>query len=1681
MSYNQIFSKYMNNISKSSSRKRNGLSIKIVAIVIASIMLFSSTAVILSYHTPDSRVSSATTAPDLANASTSTVNSQRMPVPAIPVPAPTSTASPYTGSVNLFISFSIAHQSRLSSFLSDLSNPQSSQYHHYITRSQFTDRYSQNETSYMTAENYFTSFGGVHVKSYSDRLGMQVTGPAQQIGSILNTSFVTSGDGVYTATSEPTLPSVIATNVQQVAGLSNSRFNVTYNLNAKSLRTVLPSPSVNTQGFPAPSGSGTSQYIWGSDLQVAYQEQSLLNVTYPTHQVIATILWSGQVNGVNTGPYYPSDISAYFNSTLPSYEPHPKVSGVPVNGAPYPGVSSTHNPNGPSYENTLDLEMVGSMAPGSSIYNVYGPNASYTSIDAAFAYILNPNSSYSQLNNVSVITNSWGGAEYNNTAWYNDLQESQARGITVLASSGDSGDNQNSGKYVGSLVEFPSAMAYNNFGVTAVGGDTLTLNSALGIQNEIAWYISSSDSIDGGPAGSTGGISSVFPEPNWQKSTLANNVIKGAGRGVPDISAIANNTIVFKTLNGSMNTDIMWGTSIASPVVAGMVAEMDAVLNHYNQSNLGYLNPLLYNLGNQQFIPLLSPSKSYSASGPYNSTLPMLPFYEVSTGRNHIYNATYGYDLVTGWGSINAYNLTDFVLNRNFSDKQYALDGVRNDLYVNNLSVYSVGVNSLSNASIQQNFFVADQLGAPIYWIQNEIFIYGSQSAGWTVRYTGSAIYPFYGQYPGQSVTEFNLQPSKTVYMPHYFNMTSWISNVNKPDQQTLEFQVNSQTIALSVPGAAYIIGSHNYNYVWNGKNYSNGPYPGNPYPGGLAPEFGFVGGPSLGVAYFGYLTNATMTPSILPMGASKYIKPVTATFNTSTDQTGEEDGNLQWTPNSNGNWTMSVNNSSTEQGVTSYSGSTYYQQFAEYGLKSGMTWYLNLSNGKSFSSNNILINAYLPNGTYTANVSGPSGYQAYAKQIRFIVSGQEEAFPVNFVPSANLTSVYALSTFDLALNKSSNGTFADFGSQPFSTQYSKKSAMNPVTGYLYIPYVINSTLVVYNTSSGNVVRYLSVGFVPLMALFDNHTNSVYVDGAGSSIAVYNATSLQREPGISISGVGSRISSIQLLNGGDTLVAWGLNGVMVVYNLTLKKVTSQYSLDPFGYLSKNFGIFNGKAIYLNTSGNYVSSLDIGGTGKITNTSIPPSYNALGLVEIGNTGNFIVGGLNQNNNLVYNATTESITSEPYNLSGTVVSAALNLYSNTLYVMSYRGYLNSNLNMTVINLNTGKVITELASPGIAPSILYDAVNQHLYVPSSSTSSLYVYNTTHYYKATFSESGLPSGEPWYVNISGRNSSGPVTGTSYSTYLSSGPHSYSIQTNDKTYHSNGGSLNVGTSPVDIAVMFSKYDYKVVFDNQATLTGGAQWFVNITGGSKSGPVSGSSTSFDLTNGTYSYTLGVSNNIYRSSVNGVNTTTGTFTVNGAKQTVRVNFILVLYQVSLIEKGLPSGTTWYLNSTAQGSTGIHGNSKVMALHNGSFTFSASNVTDYYTNDTPFSVTVSGSSTTYTISYHEYAFINGTINPSASTISLDGKAIQVTNGHFDVKVVPGTYKLEATDSGYSSYYDNFTIGTGHTDTMNITLSPQHVSSPPAKTPAGNNDIIYVVAGVVAVVVIGSGITIGMRKRK
>ncbi len=916
------------------------------------------------------------------------------PVPLSQAPAP--------GTVlQVLVTLQYAHPQELQWFLTQLSDPGSPDYHHYLTATEFDREFSPSNSTYAGLVRFVEGEGGIGVQTFSDRATLVFNASISNLSTMFHTNFLDyrRGSTTFVAPSRsPALPASLAGAVVGVTGLDTDPLlmgHVDSHFAPVSVSEGAGAshPSLSSSGYILPPTIKGVQYEYAPDFQVAYDEQSLFQQSgYPRGAVVATILWAGEnSSGTAVGPFVPGDVYDFYNETLPAGEPHAHLVGVPINGAAPPGNSASFDTTGAYFENTLDLEMVGSTAPGATIYNVYGPNSSLTNLDEAFATILSPPAGDSGLKNVSAISNSWGGTgTYTDTNWYSDLEQAQARGITVLASSGDSGDNPASSKYVGSTVEIPSSQAYNTFGDVAVGGTTVTLTNGLTLDTQVAWNISSSDTRNGGPAGSTGGISSIFPEPSWQTNSSANQWISGAGRGVPDLSAIANNTLVTISINGVLYRATnasssgrpfysAWGTSIASPLTAGLIAEIDHVLGAAAEGNLGFLDPGLYPLADQEFAALSSGANTgYNLTGPYNSSLPTLPLSPVTEGRNFLYTTHYGYSLVTGWGSLDAYNYTMYFLTAQSSGVLGRLSGVQDVLSLAGLNVTSTfstgGVNTQFNASIQQNFFLANSLGAPVYWVQNVIYI-TNVTGGWDMSYSGWVIFPFYGLYPSDTVYEYNYPPAILVHLPHTFVVSS---NLTLSPTPAVDFSVNSHTVSLPVPGAAYIIGDLWYNYSWEGTNYSNGPYPGNPDPGGLSPQFGLVGGPSLGVGNFVPPTQGSLVPRMRAFGQTSFIPAASRVFQENVDETGEAASNLTWQPAAGNSWSVGYQNGATDQGVLSYASPARFPvNFQETGLPTGDRWFVNVSGVGSFNSTTSTLSFSLSNGSYSYTVSSGGNYYA--------------------------------------------------------------------------------------------------------------------------------------------------------------------------------------------------------------------------------------------------------------------------------------------------------------------------------------------------------------------------------------------------------------------------------------------------------------------------------------------------------------------------------------------------------------------------------------------------------------------------------------------------------------------------------------------------------------------------------
>lgn len=597
--------------------------------------------------------------------------------PALPAGAP----------IWITVSLRPQHEGELLALTASMLDPRSPGYHRFLSEPQFLDRFAPAPGNLSRLGSFLAAHGATDLRTTADRLGVMVRMTAAGVDSAFGVSLREVGSparpSVYDVAGTPSLPPSIAPSVLGIGGLSDVA-------NAHLLRSV----AVHGSGPPRPERAhpgqfvdvqGTNQELFvGSDFTQAYGAAAMFpggavaNSSFGSGYAVATLLTSGynQTQNADLAPFDPVAVGEYFHDSFPPAWPVPNVLGVPVTIA-----GSTPPPPGPAgpladdtlsvEENSLDLEMAGSIAPGANLVNFYyaesisansnGPGYGDVADDFAqcLASALDHNYSPARL---AVVSNSYGLPDLNDSMWNTELLHAAALGVTVVAASGDEADAPNSatGRFQGPDPIWPATVAFPSSGVLAVGGTAPILggtptgsfdpsqelnvsydSNSTGITSESAWYDTSGGS--GNYAGTEGGVSSTYAEPAWERGSAAQPAIVNAtvlqqapalGRAVPDVSLAAASTVVY-VVNNSTGTyfDVLEGTSIAAPLVAGGLAVCDAV----GGGLLGYFDPELYRIG------------SYY-QGPGAGAAP--PWTDIVSGGNYLFQAAPGWDPVTGWGSL---------------------------------------------------------------------------------------------------------------------------------------------------------------------------------------------------------------------------------------------------------------------------------------------------------------------------------------------------------------------------------------------------------------------------------------------------------------------------------------------------------------------------------------------------------------------------------------------------------------------------------------------------------------------------------------------------------------------------------------------------------------------------------------------------------------------------------------------------------------------------------------------------------------------------------------------------------------------------------------------------------------------------------------------------------------------
>ena len=176
---------------------------------------------------------------------------------------------------------------------------------------------------------------------------------------------------------------------------------------------------------------------------------------------------------------------------------------------------------------------------------------------------------------------------------------------------------------------------------------------------------------------------------------------------------------------------------------------------------------------------------------------------------------------------------------------------------------------------------------------------------------------------------------------------------------------------------------------------------------------------------------------------------------------------------------------------------------------------------------------------------------------------------------------------------------------------------------------------------------------------------------------------------------------------------------------------------------------------------------------------------------------------------------------------------------------------------------------------------------------------------YLVTFRTSGLPSGVPWWVNVTG-GASYATTGGNLSISRVNGSFHYSIGVGGPWAAVTNAT---GTVAVDGAARVLTIDFErtqTVTFQETGLAPGTDWQVSITGES---PISNTAASqgLGLLPGSYAYAASATGGGYAALRGEFNVTTGPVTID-------LTFVPVLYSLSFYESGLPTGAAWWVNLT-----------------------------------------------------------------------------------------------------------------------------------------------------------------------
>jgi subtilase family serine protease/sugar lactone lactonase YvrE len=616
----------------------------------------------------------------------------------------------------LLLSRSAAQDADLERFLAAQQDPASPEYHAWLTPESFGERFGAATADIEQVSRWLASHGFAVSEVSAGRTVIEFSGTAAQVRQAFHTEihrFAVAGEEHWANAKDPEIPVALAPVVAGVVSLSDFRpqpMHRTFGSVTRHLNTsqVTPDLSFSYNGRPyygltpydlatlynilplwnaGVTGAGQSIAIIGqttikpADVAAfrkafglpASAPQIIVNGSTPPfsagdeEESDLDVEWAGAVAKGATIKFVTSASTSATAGVLLSaqYIVDKKVASIASMsyGACEAGLGTTQN----TYLNSLWKQAA---AEGISVFVAAGDNGS-----AGCDPHTNPAPTAAQY---GLQVNGLASTPYDTAVGGTDLNDYNLLTGTNTFSTYWSATNNSTTR--ASLKKYVPETVWND-------SCTLANEAACNNSSNTPFLV-----VDGGSGGKSScttigstlaTCSGGYAKPTWQKGT---GVPADGKRDLPDVSLFSGDGLRHSfylicdsdassdgSCNYSNTNDLValavGGTSAATPAMAGI----QALVNQKAKAAQGNINPTLYALAAKESLSGCNASSGSGSACIFNDVTDgtnAMPCYQgtlnckVSTSGDEYgiltgYTATKGFDLATGWGSVNAYNLVN--------------------------------------------------------------------------------------------------------------------------------------------------------------------------------------------------------------------------------------------------------------------------------------------------------------------------------------------------------------------------------------------------------------------------------------------------------------------------------------------------------------------------------------------------------------------------------------------------------------------------------------------------------------------------------------------------------------------------------------------------------------------------------------------------------------------------------------------------------------------------------------------------------------------------------------------------------------------------------------------------------------------------------------------------------------